>query len=120
MLNWDYDDPMVLDVMVEKEHIDGLGHTNNCEYLKWCEAVAWKHSESLGLGLDTFQKLGYGMATMKTTLEYLVATYQGDELVVGTWIEKCDGKLYTDRVYQVIRKSDGKTVLRELKGFYLT
>ena len=36
-LEWDYPNPFTLDVVVEESHIDGLNHTNNTVYVKWCE-----------------------------------------------------------------------------------
>ena len=94
------------------KHIDGLGHTNNCEYLRWCEDIAWKHSEILGLDLTEYKRLGCGMAAVKTELEYCQASYQGQQLVLGTWIQQCSGRLDLTRQYQIIRPSDQVVILR--------
>lgn len=111
-LSWDFPAPCTKLIVVEPEHIDGFGHTNNCEYLKWCENMAWFHSEQLGLGLPEYEELGYGMAAVKTELEYCAASYQEEELCIGTWIDSCDGKFNLLRKYQIIRKQDNVTVLR--------
>lgn len=111
-LDWDVADVHSFSVDVLPEHIDGLGHTNNCEYLKWCEKAAWLHSESLGLGLPEFQALGIGMAAVKTELEYCAASYAGQQLSIGTWIDSSDNKFSMQRCYQIIRLSDGATLLR--------
>lgn len=110
--DWDYSAPFTLDITVLAEHIDGLGHTNNCEYLRWCENIAWKHSELLGLGLQEYKALGCGMAAVKTELEYCQASYQGQELVLGTWIKQCTGRLDLLRQYQIIRPEDKALILR--------
>jgi acyl-CoA thioester hydrolase len=105
-LDWDVAEVHSFAVEVLPEHIDGLGHTNNCEYLKWCEKAAWLHSESLGLGLPEFQALGIGMAAVKTELEYCAASYTGQQLCIGTWIDSSDNK------FSIIRLIDGATLLR--------
>ena len=51
-LSWDHPGPHVLRTRVEAQDIDGLQHTNNAVYVKWCEQVAWSHSVALGLDLD--------------------------------------------------------------------
>jgi acyl-CoA thioester hydrolase len=110
--DWDYPAPYTLDIDVLAEHIDGLGHTNNCEYLRWCEDIAWRHSEILGLGLAEYQNLGCGMAAVKTELEYCQASYQGQRLILGTWIKQCSGRLDLVRQYQIIRPEDKAVILR--------
>ena len=51
------------------------------------------------------------MVARKHELEYLLPTFVGDELLIGTWVSGNDGKLSTYRDYQIIRAGDGKTVL---------
>lgn len=111
-LAWDQPPAAIIEANILPEHIDGLGHTNNCEYLKWCEQVAWAHSESLGLGLNVFQARGVGMAAVRTELDYCAASYQGQSLAVATWLVACDGKFTMHRAYQIIRIDDGVTLLR--------
>ena len=48
-MNWDYPHPCTLPVMPQASDIDGLQHTNNAVYVRWCEQVAWHHSALLGL-----------------------------------------------------------------------
>lgn len=109
---WDLPSPYVLEIDVLAKHIDGLGHTNNCEYLRWCENIAWKHSEVLGLGLAEYKSLGCGMAALKTELEYCQASYEREKLLLGTWIVQCTGRLDLVRQYQIIRPADKAVILR--------
>lgn len=111
-IKWDHPDPFTREFVVAPEQIDGLGHTNNCEYLKWCEQMAWAHSEALGLGLQEYRELGFGMAAVRTELDYLAATYEGEQLVIGTWLIGSDGKIDLTRYYQIVRPVDGAVVLR--------
>lgn len=98
-------------VQVTAQHQDQFGHTNNVAYLQWLEKAAWLHSAALNLDIAAYYRLGCGCVVRKHELNYLLPTYIGDELAVGTWISANDGKLSTVRDYQIIRLSDNKTVL---------
>ncbi len=111
-LQWDFPAPYIMNKTVEQSHIDVMGHTNNVVYLSWCEEVAWAHSNVLELDWPTYQRLNRALVARKHEIEYLAATFVGDELIRGTWIIGNDGKLSVHRAYQFIRASDGKTVLR--------
>lgn len=109
---WDVVTPFVQPQSVGPEHLDRFGHTNNVIYLSWLEQVAWAHSISLGLGFDAYERLDAGCVARRHELDYLAATFAGDELLLGTWIAECDARLTMWRAYQIIRVDDGKTVLR--------
>lgn len=109
---WDVDAPFVESVEVEAGHLDQFGHTNNVQYLRWLEQVAWNHSISLGLDFEAYQQQGTGCVARRHELDYLAATFQGDKLLLGTWVQENDGRLSMWRAYQIIRVKDQKTVLR--------
>lgn len=109
---WDYPDPFTLSTCVKAEDIDGLQHTNNAVYVKWCEQVAWAHSTALGLDLETYQRLDRAMAITHSNYHYIQASREGDEIAVGTWIVEWDHRLTMRREFQVIRVDDGVTLLR--------
>ncbi|HSW15076.1 MAG TPA: thioesterase family protein [Solimonas sp.] len=109
---WDVARPFIERVAVGPEHLDRFGHTNNVMYLQWLEKVAWSHSVSLGFGFDDYERVGAGCVARRHELDYLAATFAGDELLLATWIHENDGKLSMWRRYQIIRAGDGKTVLR--------
>ena len=92
--------------------IDELNHTNNAEYVKWCEQVAWLHSHSLGIGINDYLALNRAMAIVKAEYQYIQATNINDELVIGTWLTHCDQRLSCQRAFQIIRKSDNTTVTK--------
>jgi len=97
---------------VTTDDIDGLEHTNNTVYVKWCEQVAWAHSVSLGLDLDAYRKLDRAMAITRSEYHYLQASRDGDEIIAGTWIVNWDKRLTMQRRFQLVRVSDGVTLLR--------
>lgn len=109
---WDYPAPYTLSIIPAPEDIDGLNHTNNAVYVKWCEQAAWGHSEQLGLSLADYRRLDRAMAIRQSQYDYLLATYQGEVLTLGTWLVAADGKASMQRHFQIIRAADGSTVLR--------
>ncbi|ABD86717.1 acyl-CoA thioesterase [Rhodopseudomonas palustris] len=109
---WDYPAPFTLPVQPEAADIDGLGHTNNAVYVRWCEAIGWAHSEALGLGLINWQKLDRAVAIRRGEYDYLLPSAQGDALTLGTWITASDGKLTMERRFQLIRPRDGAIIMR--------
>jgi acyl-CoA thioester hydrolase len=114
---WDDPQPFTLATRVGPGDIDGLQHTNNTVYVKWCEQVAWAHSVALGLDLDSYLALDRAMAITRSEYDYLQASRAGDELLVGTWIEAWDRKLTMQRRFQILRPADGVTLLRGLMRF---
>ncbi len=98
-----------LQVIVTQQHIDALGHVNNVVYLQWAEQIAWQHSVQLGIGMPEFEQLNAAMVARKHELSYLAACFDNDEILLKTWLSKCDG-LSLFRHYQFIRRSDEKVV----------
>lgn len=111
-LSWPVIAPHVEPVTVTEADLDGFGHTNNVVYLRWLEQAAWAHSQALGLTLADYRRLGAGLVVRRHELEYLLPSFLGDELLIGTWISGNDGKLQAARSYQIQRPRDGRTVLR--------
>ena len=54
---------------------------------------------------------------MRTEVDYLSASHEGEKLILGTWITESDGRLYSARAFQLVRMSDGKTVMRALSRY---
>tara|TARA_R110000772_G_scaffold61283_4_gene138191 strand:+ start:34443 stop:34916 length:474 start_codon:yes stop_codon:yes gene_type:complete len=116
-LTWDYPQPFTLETEVGAADIDGLQHTNNTVYVKWCEQVAWAHSVHLGLDLDSYRRLDRAMAITHSEYDYLQASREGDALIAGTWIVGWDRRLTMERRFQIQRPADGVTLLRGMMRF---
>lgn len=110
--SWDHPSPFRLSLTPESVDIDGLGHTNNAIYVQWCEQVAWAHSEALGLSLADYRRLDRAMAIREGHYDYLLPSFEGEALVLGTWLTASDGKLTMERRFQLKRASDGVTLVR--------
>lgn len=111
-LNWDYPHAHTLPVMPVAADIDGLQHTNNAVYVRWCEHIAWHHSAALGLDLDDYRRLDRAMAIRRGEYDYLLPTKMGEALTLATWLCASDGRSSMERRFQLIRDSDGATVVR--------
>ena len=109
---WDVAAPFVEPVSPNEEDIDGLRHTNNAVYVRWCETIAWAHSASLGLALADYQRLDRAMAIRRAEYDYLLPSFAGDGLLLATWLAGSDGRITLERRFQLIRPGDGQTLLR--------
>ncbi len=110
--DWDLPDPFLRRSVVGEEDVDGLKHTNNTVYVRWCEQCAWEHSVALGLDLDSYHDLDRAMAVVEGKYRYLQASYLGDEIETATWIIHWDKRLTMTRHFQIRRVSDGALLLR--------
>jgi len=52
------------------------------------------------------------MAIRRSEYDYLLPTAAGDAVLLATWLCATDGKLAMERRFQLVRESDGATVLR--------
>ena len=108
---WQRSDPFTMEIRVKDSEVDRLGHANNVVYLQWMEAISWAHIESVGLDWPLQQSLGRAMAIVHTEIEYRAAAFAGDELIMGTWLTHFDGRLHSSRRFQLVRPSDGQTLI---------
>ena len=109
---WDLPAPFTIDITVQAEDTDRLGHANNVVYVRWLEDVSWAHIESLGMTWSLHEKTGKAMAITRTEIDYLASANTGDQLVLGTWLTDYDGRFRSARQFQLVRPSDGKTLVR--------
>ena len=111
-INWDFPNPFVVEVVAQSMDIDSYQHVNNSVYVRWLDECARENSKSVGIDPDIASELGFGMAVRDSHITYLAAAHLNDELWVGNWMTKNDGRLRATRQFQIIRPSDGMTILR--------
>ncbi len=111
-MNWDRPNPFILPVTPQAADIDGLDHTNNAVYVRWCQDAGWAHSHALGLTLADYKRLDRGMAIRRSEFDYIFATDEGEALLLGTWLAAGDSPLSMQRHFQLLRERDNTTVLR--------
>ncbi|RPI87679.1 MAG: acyl-CoA thioesterase, partial [Planctomycetaceae bacterium] len=92
-----------LELIVDPDAIDPLGHVNNITYLQWMQSAALAHSAAQGWPHDAYVRLGAGWVVRSHTIEYLQPAYAGDRVIVRTWV--ADMKRATSRRgYRISRK----------------
>jgi len=116
-MNWDRENPFVIELEVGKNDIDALGHTNHSVYVKWLEDCSWAHALSLGLSLSDYHQLNRGMAVVRNEIDYSASSYEGDRLLVGTWVVALEKRLKLVRQFQIIRPTDQQSLLRAQTTF---
>ena len=116
-MSWDRPEPFVIDLQVQADDIDGLGHANNAVYVSWLERCAWRHSQHLGLDLCESRRLDRAMAVWRHEVDYLASAYEGQQLQMATWIVESDQRLKMTRHFQLWRPDDAVTLLRARTTF---
>ena len=96
------------DIQVPLSAIDENGHVNNVQYVQWMQDAAVQHSNAAGCTQVTLE-LGATWVIRSHKIEYLRPAFQGDHLVVLTWVSNFR-KVRSLRKYRFFRESD-KTVL---------
>ncbi len=109
---WDFPQPFTLPLVPQANDIDGLSHTNNAVYVRWCEEIGWAHSTTLGLCLADYLRLDRAMAIRRGEYDYLLPTALNEKLTLATWLSASDGKLTMERRFQLVRDADQATILR--------
>ena len=93
-------------ITVESHHIDGNGHVNNIEYLKWMQEVAIAHSDAVGCSEAALQH-GATWYAREHRILYLRPAFKGDSIRVKTWVDRFR-RASTLRKYQFIIEKDVK------------
>lgn len=113
---WDHPEPFVIQIDVLPDDIDSFRHVNNAVYLRWLTECAWAHSAAVGLPELRCVELRRGMAVRSIQIDLLSPAFLGDHIWVANWLTN-KTRLRASRVYQVVRKRDGLTLLRGTVDF---
>ncbi len=97
---------------VRADEIDEYRHVNNTFYVRWLDEAAWDHSARLGLPVETCLALDRGMAVVRTVIVYLRPALLGEDITVATWLLPGSSRMRVRRRFQVLRDSDGQTLVR--------
>ncbi|MGH1372084.1 MAG: acyl-CoA thioesterase [Cellvibrionaceae bacterium] len=106
-----------MEVTAEDSDIDSYQHVNNSVYVRWFDECAREHSKAVGVDIEIAAELGSGMAVRESKIQYLRSAYLGDRIQVANWIVKNDGRLRATRHFQLIRESDGVTLVRAILDY---
>ena len=98
--------------VVTREDIDELGHAGNFHYVRWMQNAAVAHSAANGWPPERYNELGAGWVVRAHQITYLKPAYEGDELVITTWVENIRPATSLRR-YE-IRRADGALLARSV------
>lgn len=94
--------------VVSATSVDGNGHANNVEYVKWMQEVAVMHSDSVGCTRATIEA-GATWVARSHRIEYLRPAFAGDHMAVLTWVTNFR-KVRSLRKYKFVRLSDNAVI----------
>ncbi|MCA9249145.1 MAG: acyl-CoA thioesterase [Planctomycetales bacterium] len=86
--------------------IDGQGHVNNLEYLRWMQDAAVAHSAAQGWPTARYREIGAGWVVRSHKIEYRLPAFAGDRIVLLTWVANFH-KIRSLRKYKITRPADG-------------
>ena len=90
--------------------IDGNGHANNVEYVRWMQDVAKAHAEACG-GAGVVRAMGAAWVVRSHHIEYLKPLVEGDVVSIRTWVERFD-RASSLRSYELNLVASGSLVAR--------
>lgn len=96
-------------MVVGRDSIDALNHANNREFLRWMEEAAVRHSDARGWTTESYVASGASWVASQHRLDYLRPAFEGDALIVWTWIAQIQARS-SRRRYLVARAADGKAL----------
>lgn len=85
------------EIQVEAQHIDNRNHVNNLVYLDWCVTAAEQHWER---NASEAIKNAYIWYVLKHEINYKAPAFEGDKLLLKTWVENNSG-VRSERRYQI-------------------
>jgi acyl-CoA thioester hydrolase len=117
---WDLPDPFIIAHTAESAEVDGYGHINNSVYVQWMDRCVWQHCNAVGMSFEFCRELGKGFAAIRHEIDYLKASYAGDQVLIANWITFNDQKLRAERRFQIIKIEGWITLLRAKSKYVCT
>jgi acyl-CoA thioester hydrolase len=75
-----------LDLVVDAQDIDILGHASNLVFVRWIQDVALAHSAAVGLDLSAYRRIGAVFVVVRHEIDYLRPAMLGDAIRARTWV----------------------------------
>ena len=98
------------DLVVRPDSIDGNGHVNNVEFVRWMQEAAVAHADARGLSAAT-RDAGATWVVRSHQIEYLRPAFAGDALRVLTWVADFR-RAFSMRRYRFTRPADGAVLAK--------
>jgi acyl-CoA thioester hydrolase len=97
--------------VVGPQEIDRLGHVNNLVYLHWMIDAAVAHSAVQGWTAERYEHLGGGWVVRSHEIKYLEPAYDGQQIIVRTWVADMS-KVASTRRYKIVRAADDRVLAK--------
>jgi acyl-CoA thioester hydrolase len=97
-------EPFALEIVVPTSAIDGLGHVNNVEYVRWMQDVATAHADESGCTAATATD-GAVWVVRSHHIEYLRPAFAGEKIRIRTWVADVR-RAFSLRRYEFLRAGD--------------
>jgi acyl-CoA thioester hydrolase len=92
-------------ITVSPDDIDFNGHVNNLKYLEWMINSAMEHSRTEGFDEEYYKNSGATWVAKSHFIEYKKPAFEGDELILKTWIESIKHVIAVRR-YEIYKNND--------------
>jgi acyl-CoA thioester hydrolase len=96
--------PFEMEINIQPEDIDELGHVNNVVYLNWVQNVATAHWSAAAPNGHEPESVVW--VVIQHEIRYKHPTYLEDTVIARTWIGKAKRR-FMERNTELLRKSDG-------------
>lgn len=100
-------EPFEIEVQIQPDDVDGMGHVNNIVYVRWVQEVAMAHWAAAAPA-DAQATMTW--VVLRHEIDYLRAALPGDAVRARTWIGQAQAIRY-ERFTEVVR-GDGTMLAR--------
>ncbi|MDD3604643.1 MAG: thioesterase family protein [Kiritimatiellae bacterium] len=94
--------PFEVEIQVQAEDIDELGHVNNTVYLRWVQDAAVAHWTRIAPAKD---QAHLHWVVMRHEIDYRVPARAGETVIARTWVGSSKG-LQFERMTEILRAAD--------------
>lgn len=102
-----------LELVVDAQDIDILGHASNLVFVRWIQDVALAHSAAVGLDLSAYRRIGAVFVVVRHEIDYMRPAMLGDAIRARTWVADVSAAKCT-RHTEIARASDGELLAKAL------
>jgi acyl-CoA thioester hydrolase len=100
-----------LDLIVEADDVDALGHVSNIVYVRWLQDVATAHANAVAMTHAELLRIGAVFVVRKHEIEYLRPGFLGERITLRTHVSWWKGAS-CERVTSIERASDSAVLAR--------
>lgn len=104
--------------VVGARDVDGQGHANNVQIVRWLQEAAVKHSDAQGWTAQRYREAGLTFVVRSHQIRYRESAWQDERLIIRTWISRI-GRTSLDRNYEIWRWRSRKLMVEAMTEWAL-